>query len=165
MRDYNSLGPGEIDVATGCTICVEDQVTVSVPPLAPFRMCHVLAPQTESALARLIEAGEPVYEVVGYRVGKTRGSLDSLGLRTEFSSHAYGIAIDVNPQQNGFYHNCVEFGPGCRLKQGGHWRPGRPGSLTADSPIVRELKEAGLLWGGEIAGTQKDFMHFSPTGY
>jgi len=165
VRSYSSLADSEIHAATGCSICEEDQVEVSVPPLATFRMCRMLAGPVREALEKLIEAGEPVFEVVGYRVGKTRGRLDSLGYRTGYSSHAYGIAIDVNPDQNGFYHNCIEFGPGCKLMQGGAWLPGRPGTLTAGSPIVRELKEAGLLWGGEIAGRQKDFMHFSPTGY
>jgi len=37
--------------------------------------------------------------------------------------------------------------------------------LKQDQAIVKELVNSGLKWGGEIKGWQKDFMHFSPTGY
>ena len=74
-------------------------------------------------------------------------------------------AVDINRSLNGFYHDCPAFGPRCRLMQGGPWRPGVPGTLTADSPIVLVLKAAGFKWGGEEDGTQKDFMHISLTGY
>jgi hypothetical protein len=50
--------------------------------------------------------------------------------------------------------------------RGGAWQPGvDPYSLSADGIVVRELQNLGFRWGGEIAGRQKDFMHFSPTGY
>ncbi|MDQ7050893.1 MAG: hypothetical protein Q9M92_15725 [Enterobacterales bacterium] len=51
------------------------------------------------------------------------------------------------------------------MRKGGAWNPSQEGSLTRDHPIVLELKKAGFKWGGEIQGKQKDFMHFSPTGY
>ncbi len=63
------------------------------------------------------------------------------------------------------YDNCVQLGPECRLLRGGEWRPGMPGTLEKDGEIVNMLKSAGFRWGGEIAGRQKDFMHFSLTGY
>jgi hypothetical protein len=59
----------------------------------------------------------------------------------------------------------MQFGPECRLIQGGVWIPGGYGVLDRDAPIVRSMKEEGFRWGGEIAGKQKDFMHFSVTGY
>jgi hypothetical protein len=31
--------------------------------------------------------------------------------------------------------------------------------------VVRAFAAAGLRWGGAAAGEQKDFMHFSPSGY
>jgi hypothetical protein len=162
---YRELRPEEIDRVTGCTVCEEDQETVTLAPLAPFRVCKLAAPRVRDALARLLRAGEPVREIIAYRVGRTRGDIDKDGNRTGFSNHSYGVALDINPKQNGLYHDCTEFGPGCRLVRGGAWKPGVPGTLTADSAIVRELKAVGFRWGGEIAGKQKDFMHFSPTGY
>lgn len=109
--------------------------------------------------------GETVLEITAYRPGRTRNPLDVDGNRTGFSNHAYGAAVDINRAMNGLYDNCVQFGPECRLIQGGHWIPGNPGVLDRNTPIVRGMMEAGFRWGGEIAGKQKDFMHFSFTGY
>jgi hypothetical protein len=95
----------------------------------------------------------------------TKGPVDSAGNRTRFSYHSYGIALDINEDHNGLYENCVRFGPRCRLRRGGQWDPRQPLSLTQDHPLVRALKRMGFKWGGEIAGKQKDFMHFSPYGY
>ncbi len=162
---YSELTPEERDPASGCSVCEEDQETVDIPPLADFRVCRKLASQVRSAVAELIRAGEPIHEVVGYRVGRTRGDPDAAGNRTGFSNHSYGIAIDINPQQNGLYDNCLNFGSACRLIRGGAWRPGVAGTMTAGGAVVRAMSGVGLRWGGEIAGKQKDFMHFSPSGY
>jgi hypothetical protein len=112
-----------------------------------------------------MENGERIFSVVGYRVGMTRGNFDALGNRTRFSNHSFGIAIDINEQQNGLYDRCITFGPACRLRRGGNWIPGQEGSLTPESPVVKAMKRIGMKWGGEIEGHQKDFMHFSPSGY
>jgi hypothetical protein len=162
---YNDLAQGEMDPVTGCTVCEEDQETIDIPPLAPFSLCKVFAPVVRETLLRLVQAGEPIYEVIGYRVGRTRGALDASGNRTEFSNHSYGTALDINPEMNGLYDHCTEFGPNCRLIRGGPWRKGQPGTLTSESRIVKAMKQAGFLWGGEIQGNQKDFMHFSLSGY
>ena len=53
----------------------------------------------------------------------------------------------------------------CKLRKGGHWVPGNLGTLTLDGKIVRTMKSLDFKWGGEIKGWQKDFMHFSPSGY
>lgn len=95
----------------------------------------------------------------------TKGDVDALGHRTRFSNHSFGIAIDINEQQNGLYDRCIRFGPACRLRRGGVWNPDQAGSLTRDSPVVKALGQIGLKWGGAIEGRQKDFMHFSPSGY
>jgi hypothetical protein len=162
---YGAIVPEERDAATGCTVCEEDQDTVAVPGLAPFAMCRRLVPAVRQALGELVGGGAPIQEVVGYHVGRTRGARDQDGRRMGFSNHAYGIALDINPARNGLYDHCEVFGPGCRLLRGGAWRPYEAGALTADGPIVRRLAAAGFTWGGAIAGRQKDFMHFSPTGY
>ncbi len=164
-KPYQQLSPLEKDPRTGCTVCEEDQSTITLPGLKPFQVCKYLAPKLEQALLRIRAAGEPLLSITGYRVGMTKGDADKEGDRTRFSNHSFGIAIDINRQQNGLYANCLNFGPQCQLLQGGPWRAGQHGSLTHDSFTVRALKSLGLVWGGEIPGKQKDFMHFSPTGY
>lgn len=162
---HSELKAEEKDPATGCTVCEEDQEPVEVPGLKPFLMCRELAPKVRAALKELVAAGEEVLEIEGYRPGRTKNPLDKDGNRLGFSNHAYGAALDINRSRNGLYDNCVRFGPSCRLLQGGRWRPGQKGSLDGGSAIVRVLKKAGFKWGGEIEGGQKDFMHFSLSGY
>lgn len=153
------------DRATGCTVCEEDQKEIHIDSLKPFKVCNLLAPKLEDALNRIVAQGALIQTVTAYRVGKTRGDIDSEGNRTEFSNHSFGIALDINETFNGLYDNCINFDQNCHLIRGGGWNPDNPESLTESSIIVREMEQIGLLWGGKIAGKQKDFMHFSPSGY
>jgi len=164
-QNYSNLTVGEVDAATGCSVCQEDQVEIDLPGVKPFLVCKRFAADIESSLLGLLQSGEAIFEVVGYRVGMTRGKVDTDFNRTKFSNHSFGIAIDINPQQNGLYDQCIRFGAHCRLIRGGLWRPGYIGSHIPDGQLVHELGRLGLKWGGNIAGKQKDFMHFSPSGY
>ena len=166
VKPYNQVSDEERDTITGCTVCIEDQTEISIPPVKPFHVCKVTAPEIQDTLRGLIQSGERIVDVTGYRVGKTRGDIDKQGNRTKFSNHSYGVAIDINPEYNGLYDRCIEFGVGCRLIRGGPWKPGeRYESIVPNGLIVRAFKDLGYLWGGEIKGKQKDFMHFSLTGY
>ena len=162
---YSELADEEVDKATGCTVCSEDQMELSIPGIAPFKLCRKIAPDVEAALNDLIMKGFPVKSIKGYLVIKSRGEIDSKGNRTGFSNHSYGAAVDINRELNGLYDNCYSFGPSCRLVLGGRWQPETPGTNVDDGPSVKAMKGIGLKWGGQIAGRQKDFMHFSPTGY
>jgi len=164
-KPMSGLTAEEKDSQTGCTVCEEDQVELTFPGLRPFKVCKLLAPRVEKIITELQRKNAPLRDVVGYRVGMTRGNPDKSGNRTGFSNHSYGVALDINTAQNGLYENCARYSSACRLIKGGAWNPKQELSLTLDSLIVREFKENGFKWGGEIAGMQKDFMHFSPTGY
>lgn len=160
-----ALTAAERHTETGCTVCEEDQVVMTFPGLKPFRICKHLQPSFSRIFSDLEQQQAPVLDIVGYRVGMTRGDVDADGNRTGFSNHSFGIAVDINTDQNGLYDNCLQVGPQCRLIKGGRWDPSQPASLTASSAIVQTFKQHGFRWGGEIAGKQKDFMHFSPSGY
>jgi len=162
---YSELRAEEIDPETGCTVCEEDQVIIDIAPVKPFSVCKNMATALRYVFYGIMDSEEPLFKVTGYRVGKTRGELDSMGNRIGFSNHSFGIAIDINPDQNGLYGNCIEFGEGCKLIRGGRWLPGQLGAITSESEAVKLMAEAGFKWGGEIAGKQKDFMHFSLSGY
>ncbi len=164
-KPYSALTPEERDADSPCTVCMADQTLLRLEGVPPFRVCRHVADKVRSALEEIIAAGFPVHTIIGYRVGRTRGGPDANGLRTRFSNHSYGTAIDINAERNGMYSNCVRFGPGCRLIRGGRWRPTAPGTITAGSIVVAAFRAMGWKWGGAIAGTQKDFMHFSFTGY
>lgn len=162
---YSEIKENEIDPITGCTVCKEDQVEIDIASIPSFKVCYLIAPNLKTILVDLLSSDEPVFEIVGYRVGKTRGEIDDLGNRTVFSNHSFGIAVDINPDINGLYDNCLNFSQECRLIKGGQWQPNHPGSMTENSMIVHAMEGIGFLWGGKISGKQKDFMHFSPTGY
>ena len=149
----------------GCTPCSEDQRERSLSNGLTFQVCRTIADSVTAALEEALAAGVPIESVSGYRPIMSKGELDDQGRRTQLSRHAFGVALDINRDQNGLYGNCAHFGPDCTLLQGGPWRPGAdPRSLSEGHPVVAALEAAGLRWGGRIEGSQKDFMHFSPDG-
>jgi hypothetical protein len=164
-HSYSDLTQDEIDPITGCTVCMEDQRLIELPDLKPFPVCYKIANDVHTSLTKLIDDGSTILSIRGYRVIRSRGPIDSQGNRTQFSNHSFGTAIDINRELNGLYDQCHNFGPDCRLVLGGAWNPDVPGTLHSDDSIVLAMKRLGFLWGGEIKGKQKDFMHFSPSGY
>jgi len=146
-----------------CSICREDQVEIRIGDASTL-MCKAVADEVSEALNRAASEGFPISKLVGYRVGRTKGPLDENGLRTQYSHHSFGLAIDVNPGQNGLYDRCISFSPDCRLRRGGEWLPGSPAAITLETPLYHYMRDAGLKWGGELQGRQKDFMHFSQSG-
>jgi len=139
-----------------CTICEGDQVWIDLPGVEPFRACWAHAEQIEQALMRARDQGAVIEKVTGYRPGRTGGPLDSQGRRTLLGNHAYGMALDVNADQNGMYS-------GGRLRHGGAYHPegNDPRTITRDSGIYRELTGAGLTWAGDLDLSYDDWMHFS----
>ena len=162
---YSELSEAEIDPLTGCSVCEQDQVDIQIGNLAPIKVCYVIAEDVSRVLLKSLGAGQVIVELESYRVGLTRGKVDAEGNRTQFSNHSFGTAIDINASFNGLYDNCFSFSINCRLIKGGQWDPGQAESLHAGSLLVELMLEIGLQRGGKIAGKQKDFMHFSLTGY
>ena len=148
----------------GCTVCLEDQALIRIGRLPPIQVCKTLKDRMARAIEKAVSEGFPIETVIGYRVGKSRGPVNAAGLRTQFSNHSYGTAIDFNAEKNGLYDNCLSFGGGCRLIRGGEYRVGEPGVIDRRSSLYKAMLKEGFKWGGEINGKQKDFMHFSLDG-
>jgi D-alanyl-D-alanine carboxypeptidase len=78
-----------------------------------------------------------------------------------WSNHAYGLAVDLNPIENPYV--------GCGATRTRASRPYldrsrlRPGMVTP--AVVRAFRSIGWGWGGSWAGNTKDYMHFSATGH
>lgn len=70
-----------------------------------------------------------------------------------FSYHALGMAIDINPLLNPFVKD------GIVEPRGAVYAPERPGTFTADHPVVGEFKALGWTWGGGWH-SPKDYQHF-----
>lgn len=165
VKTRSDVSSEEKDPNSVCTVCEEDQRTIRIKGIPEFRVCHVYAARLRSAMKEIVQADRKIETISAYRVGRSRGPVDDQGFRTQFSNHSFGTAIDINADHNGLYADCIEFGPGCRLIRGGEWNPADPLSITKTSVVYETLVKYGWKWGGEIAGRQKDFMHFSLTGY
>jgi len=80
----------------------------------------------------------------------------------EFSQHAYGLAVDVNPLQNpfvrsdGWVHNAFARPYVDRAGE-------LPGMIHEGDVVVRSFAAIGWAWGGRWSG-DKDYMHFSAVG-
>lgn len=78
-----------------------------------------------------------------------------------WSNHAYGLAVDVNPQENPYV--------GCGRSRDPSVRPYfdrsriRPGMVTG--AVVEAFAATGWGWGGAWTGNTKDYMHFSYNGH
>ena len=78
-----------------------------------------------------------------------------------WSNHAYGHAIDLNPNENPYV--------GCGAVYDPRSRPYvdrsrlRKGMVTP--AVVRAFRSIGWGWGGDWTGETKDYMHFSTTGH
>ena len=165
QKPYSAITKEEIDELTSCTVCQEDQIEVIIGDIKPFKLCKKIAADIQYAIEEAISLGQLVVEIVGYRVGKTKGDVDKYGYRLQFSNHSFGIAFDINPMYNGLYDNCLTYNINCRLIKGGQWHPNQPESLRESDHVVRIMKSIGFNWGGTILGRQKDYMHFSLSGY
>lgn len=69
----------------------------------------------------------------------------------KISNHAFGLGIDINPLINPYIRK--------DYRQGGNYNPLVPGTITADSELVKYFKERGWEWGGDWTD-RKDYMHF-----
>jgi hypothetical protein len=179
-KPYDEVDDDERDPTDPrCTVCLEDQSEIDpallgLEGLEPFRVCYAYRNAIEDALRRIAESGDfEIVEITGYRVGRTRGRVVD-GLRTEWSNHSFGTAIDINADYNGLYGSCdvdevtPESLAGCRRRVGGDWDPAsHPRRTVVRGGVVYEAftGELGWRWGGEIEGATRDMMHFSLTGY
>jgi poly-gamma-glutamate synthesis protein (capsule biosynthesis protein) len=81
----------------------------------------------------------------------------------EWSAHAYGAAIDINPVQNPYVtESSTAPAAGRRFaaidRSAGAHVP--PGAIRAGDVVVRAFARIGWEWGGDWV-TTKDFQHFS----
>jgi len=78
-----------------------------------------------------------------------------------WSNHAYGMAIDVNPVENP-YVGCGQSRDPLAQSYRDRSRH-RPGMVTAR--VIAAFRSVGWGWGGAWSGNTKDYMHFSWNGH
>ena len=82
---------------------------------------------------------------------------------SNWSQHAYGHAVDVNPCENPYietsgkiYHKkCAKYYKNRSAKD--------PGVITKNDKVVKAFASIGWGWGGDWSGT-RDTQHFSKSG-
>lgn len=77
-----------------------------------------------------------------------------------WSNHAYGLAVDINPVENPYVGCGAVYD--ARSRRYVDRTPLRKGMVTP--AVVRAFASIGWEWGGDWAGDTKDYMHFSHTG-
>jgi hypothetical protein len=164
VKAYAELSADEKDPHSTCTVCEEDQTAITIAGVPQFSVCKYYSDDIKKVVRKIVDAGFPVNSIISYRVGMSKGTVDNKGMRTQFSNHSFGTAIDINADSNGLYTNCYEVGKKCQLLRGGPWKPGQPGTITKDSIVYKAFAEIDWHWAGELQGRQKDFMHFSLSG-
>ncbi|MDI9571544.1 MAG: M15 family metallopeptidase [Pseudomonadota bacterium] len=70
------------------------------------------------------------------------------------SRHAQGLAVDINP-----FLNPVVYDHGRISPRGAVYRPGAPGVLTREHPVVQAFLRRGWQWGADFKN-MKDYHHF-----
>jgi poly-gamma-glutamate synthesis protein (capsule biosynthesis protein) len=80
----------------------------------------------------------------------------------EWSEHAYGRAIDVNPIENPYVTGSGYVSPPAGLPYAD--RSHRVAGLIHRGPVVRAFAAIGWEWGGDWLGTM-DYQHFSASGH
>ena len=145
----------------------------------PMVVNRAVAGQVISVFGRLFQARFPIQQLhlaVQYIPGEddpndTRNYTASFncrpvvtpnGARSNWSQHAYGLAIDINPIQNPYVASDG-------YVRNNHARPygdrslRRMGMIHSGDAVVRAFADIGWGWGGSWGGG-KDYMHFSLNG-
>ncbi|MDQ4054916.1 MAG: M15 family metallopeptidase [Actinomycetota bacterium] len=78
--------------------------------------------------------------------------------QTQWSAHAYGLAIDLNPFMNPYLRGDLVLPElaGSYLDRSWH----RPGMIFGDDLVVRAFARIGWSWGGDWTSL-KDYQHFT----
>jgi len=78
-----------------------------------------------------------------------------------WSNHAYGHAVDLNPKENPYVGCGAVYDP--RSRPYVDRTPLRKGMVTPE--VVRAFRSIGWGWGGDWSHGTKDYMHFSVNGH
>jgi hypothetical protein len=77
-----------------------------------------------------------------------------------WSNHAYGHAVDLNPMENPYVGCGAVYDP----RSGPYVDRSRLRKGMVTPEVVRAFRSIGWGWGGDWTGATKDYMHFSTTG-
>lgn len=82
-------------------------------------------------------------------------------LSDDWSEHAYGLAVDINPFHNPYVRDDIVLPERAIAYRNRSWR--RPGMIFPGDVVTRSFARIGWGWGGDWTSS-KDRMHFSRSG-
>jgi hypothetical protein len=157
----------------GCPVPLDDLVSIHLNYVGFDDALHdgvlvvhrKLAKETIEIFGELFAARFPIERMQPYEnfpIGEYGASNDTVGFYCRpaednpkiFSSHAYGISVDVNPMTNP-YHDPKGWSP---AGSNGDRNRTVPGLLNAESEVVGIFMRHGWIWGGLL--DPPDYMHF-----
>ena len=92
-----------------------------------------------------------IYNTSSFNYRKVKNS-------NKLSTHALGLAIDINPRDNPFIDR-----HGNKSPPNGVYDSSRPGTITSSSQCYKIFEKYGWKWGGHWRYS-KDYQHFSKYG-
>lgn len=108
-----------------------------------------VAASLQKAVNELTASGFPIYDIAGFNYRNVRGG-------NSLSQHAYGLAIDINPNENAMVKNG-------KVVAGSLWNP-NSNEYSISQEQANIFIKNGWDWGGNW-NSSKDYMHFSVTGW
>jgi hypothetical protein len=121
-------------------------------PIRHMRFVEVYGPKRSQPADRDVSGSFECRRAVPSPCGSGTGN---------WSQHAYGLAVDLNPIENP-YTGCGRTREPASVPYLNRSRL-RPGMVTP--AVVRAFRSVGWGWGGSWSGSTKDYMHFSSTGH
>lgn len=159
----------------GCPVSPEDLRVIEMPYLgfdggvhAGALVVHArVAQEVADIFEELFEAGFQIERMQPYEdfaIAEYAAQNDTAGFYcrpaqdapSEFSWHAYGLAVDLNPMTNPFHDPKEGWWP---AGSDGERNRSTPGLIGPNSEVVAIFMRHGWAWGGIDA--DPDFMHFA----
>lgn len=121
-----------------------------VPGTRTIKVHRAIAESIRQIFKEIFEGSEqfPIKDIGGYAWrSKTT------------SEHRWGLAIDINADENYMFRSDGT------VVAGSFWKPGEnPYSIKPDGDVVKAFKKYGFSWGGDAWPSSWDYMHFSFLG-
>ena len=158
----------------GCPVPLDDLISIRLSYVGFDDAVHdgvlvmhrKLAKETVEIFGELFAVGFQIERMQPYEdfptgdVGASNGTVSFNCRQAEdnpkiFSSHAYGIAVDLNEMTNPYHDPKIGWSP---AGSNGDLSRSAPGLLTAESEAVKIFMRHGWIWGGLL--DPPDYQHF-----
>jgi poly-gamma-glutamate synthesis protein (capsule biosynthesis protein) len=162
----------------GCPVALDDLASVTVKYLGFDQLTHEgtlvvhksFAVEVARIFGDLYNARFPIHKIAPWEdYGPNKYAEQDITVAfycekaddapNEWSSHAYGIAIDLNPLENPFRNPGKPWWP--KGSEAFATRDGGRGKVSQDGAAFAIFSRYGWDWGGLYTGGETEYMHFN----